>query len=115
MFIDDYIIKIMNTSVVMIVLNEMSIELVVMVVGGGPVNEIPAFEVGHGGGDLGGHVQQDDGVDLFAIGPAQIVEQIAARHELGHDVERRLPRAHPQQLHQIRVFHFLPFSTFFIN
>ena len=71
------------------------------------VDEVAALQVGHGGGHLGGHVEQDDGVDLVAVGAPQVVEQVAARHELGDDVEGRLAGADAQQLHQVRVLHLL--------
>lgn len=61
-----------------------------------PVDEIAALQVGHGGCDLRCHVEEDDSVDLLAVGPSQVVEQIASGHELGDDVKGRLAGAHAQ-------------------
>lgn len=71
------------------------------------MNEAPALEVAHPAGDLRGHVHEHDGVDLLAVAVAQVVQEVASAHELGDDVEGRLPRAHAQQLHQVRVPHLL--------
>lgn len=67
-----------------------------------------ALEVAHAGRDLRGHVHEHDGAGhAVAAAGAQVVQQVAARHELRDDVERRLARAHAQQLHQVRVPHLL--------
>lgn len=73
-----------------------------------PVYKGAALEVAHAGGDLRGHVHKHDGAGhAVAAARAQVVEQVAARHELRDDVEGRLARAHAQQLHQVRVAHLL--------
>lgn len=56
--------------------------------------EVFFLQVLHGRGDLRGHVQQHHGVDLLADALPQVVQQVAVGHELGDDVEGRLPRAH---------------------
>ena len=60
------------------------------------MDEIAALQVGHGGGDLRGHVEEDDSIDLLAVGSAEVVEQVASGHELGDDVEGRLAGARAQ-------------------
>lgn len=57
-----------------------------------PVDKILLLQVLHCRGDLSGHVKQHDGVDLLAVTLAQVVQQVTVGHELGNDVERRLPR-----------------------
>ena len=68
------------------------------------VDEVLALQIRHPAGDLGGHVHEDHLVDLGAVGGGvggpQVVQQVAARHELRHDVERGLPGTNAQQLKQ---------------
>lgn len=71
-----------------------------------------ALQVAHPGGDLRGHVHEHDGPgDGVARPAAQVVQQVAARHELRDDVEGRLARAHAQQLDQVRVTHLLHYRS----
>lgn len=60
-----------------------------------PVDEVLPLQVLHGGGDLRGHVEQHHGVHLLPVALAQVVQQVAVRHELRDDVEGGLPCAHP--------------------
>lgn len=57
-----------------------------------PVDEILLLQVFHGRGDLGRHVQKDDGVDLLSVAVPEVVQEVPVRHELGDDIKRRLPR-----------------------
>jgi len=44
------------------------------------------FEVGHGGGDLDGEVEEDGGGEVLVLRKAQVVEEVAVGHEFGYDV-----------------------------
>lgn len=74
------------------------------------MNERPALQVAHSGRDLRRHVHEYDRVDVLAVSCTQIVEQVAAAHELRDDVEGGLAGAHAQQLHQVRVAHLLHYG-----
>ena len=75
------------------------------------MDKVSGFQVAHGGCNLGGHVHENDLGDLGPVGVPQVVEQVAPGHKLSDNVERRLPGAHSQQLHQIGVFHLLQPGT----
>ena len=78
-----------------------------------PVDEVPGLEVAHGVGDLLRHVDQYSLRDRLAVGVSEVVEQVPPRHELGHDIERRLPRAHAEELDQVGVPHLLHDGSLF--
>ena len=72
-----------------------------------PVNKIPLLQVVHGARYLSGHVHEDNLGDLRSVCVSQVVQEVAPRHELRDDVERRLPGANTQKLDQIGVLHLL--------
>lgn len=58
------------------------------------MNKVLLFQVLHCGGDLSSHVEQHDSIHLLTVTLAEIVQQVAMRHVLRHNVERRLQCAH---------------------
>lgn len=72
-----------------------------------------ALEVAHSGSDLGCHVHEYNSIDVLAVAGPEIIEQVAAAHELRYNVERRFPGAHTQKLNEVRVTHFLHDGSLF--
>ena len=70
-----------------------------------PVDEALVLQVTHAAGDLRGDVHQNDGVDLVLATIPEVVQEVAFAHELGYYVKRRFARAHPHELHEVRVLH----------
>lgn len=56
--------------------------------------EILLLQVLHGRRDLRGHVEQRHRIHLCLFTISQIIQQVAMRHVLCHNVERRLQCAH---------------------
>lgn len=67
-----------------------------------PVDEAAALQVLHARAHVLAHAEQRVGAERPLPG-AQVVQQAAVLHELGHDVQRPVLDAHAVQLHQPRV------------
>ncbi len=56
-----------------------------------PMDKVVRFQIGHTGGDLNSHVEEDRGSEFTGIALTQVVEEVAMGHVLGHYVVRRFP------------------------
>lgn len=77
------------------------------------MNKVSLLEIAHSRCNLCRHVKQSDSIKCLTTSCPKEVQQVAMTHEFSDDVEWRLSRAHANQLHKIRMFHFLHDGGFF--
>lgn len=71
-----------------------------------------ALQIAHAGSDLSGHVHEDHSVYVLAVSSSQVVQQVAAAHELCDDVKWWFPGADTEELHEIWVSHLFHYGSF---